>query len=574
MSGKSSLFSFRKVGTTRVVPLYGKIVMLFLFFILASNLATNYITLIQGRAEQVRLMNQLLVKELKENFVTAGNQFEVYQYEPDLNQSRQTLAQGALKVLESNDTQDQKAINSLAMGVDDNGNLLYFASPNLKADKFTDTTALTDLIAKRDKGIVEGPVEFTLNDRLFFGYAKYQPDWKSFLIRAEDKELFFAKSWAIFGVVSIIILVITALTSILAIFLLRHQFRFVDRITNELMKMQTSQELGIINMEGAPNDDVTYLGLSFNQLSSTVHNLMNIFRKFVTQDVASRAYKERDIRLEGTKQDLTILFTDIKGFTYMTETLGNDIIKLLNLHYDEAIRKIQGRDGIVGSIIGDALLAVFGTIEDASDRKAYKSLLAAYEIQEVAAHLRTEMLKRRDAILKDQGKLTPEEEKVFKAVMIEVGVGIDSGEVFYGNIGSYVRMTNTVIGDNVNSASRLEGLTRVYKVPVIVSESVMTEVTGETQEFLFIELDQVQVKGKTVGKRIYWPVRQNQIDGAFKSSIDLFAQALGAYYEGRWKESERDFKASRLPQAEIFMERIAGAKVPANWNGIWTMTRK
>lgn len=566
MSGKSSLFSFRKVGTTRVVPLYGKIVVLFLFFLLASNLATNYITLILGRSEQVKLMNQLLVKELKENYVTAGNQFEVYQYEPDLNASRQTLTQGALKVLSNT--------NSMALAVDDGGNLLYFASPNLKVDKFSDTTALADLVSKREKGIEEGPVEFTLNERPFFGYSKYQPDWKAFLIRAEDKELFFAQSWAIFGIVSIIILVITALTSILAIFLLRHQFRFVDRITNELMKMQTSQELGIINMEGAPNDDVTYLGLSFNQLSSTVHNLMNIFRKFVTQDVASRAYKERDIRLEGTKQDLTILFTDIKGFTYMTETLGNDIIKLLNLHYDEAIRKIQGRDGIVGSIIGDALLAVFGTIEDASDRKAYKSLIAAYEIQEVAAHLRTEMLKRRDAIMKDQGKLSPEEEKVFKAVMIEVGVGIDSGEVFYGNIGSYVRMTNTVIGDNVNSASRLEGLTRVYKVPVIVSESVMLEVTSETQEFHFIELDQVQVKGKTIGKRIYWPVRQNQIDGAFKSSIDLFGQALGAYYEGRWKESERDFKASRLPQAEIFMERIAGAKVPANWNGIWTMTSK
>ncbi len=410
MSGKSSLFSFRKVGSTRVVPLYGKIVVLFLFFLLASNLATNYITLILGRSEQVRLMNQLLVKELKENYVTAGNQFEVFQYEPDINASRNTLSQGALKVLSNT--------NSLAFGVDDSGNFLYFASPNLKADRFTDTTALADLVAKRDKGVEEGPVDFVIDNRSFFGYAKYQPGWKVFLVRAEDKELFFAQSWRIFGLVSVLILVITAATSLLAVFLLRHQFRFVDRITDELMKMQTSQELGIINMEGAPNDDVTYLGLSFNQLSSTVHNLMNIFRKFVTQDVASRAYKERDIRLEGTKQELTILFTDIKGFTYMTETLGNDIIRLLNLHYDQAIRQIQARDGIVGSIIGDALLAVFGTIEDARERKAYKSLLAAYEIQEVAAHLRTEMLKRRDAILKAQGKLTAEEEKVFKAVMI------------------------------------------------------------------------------------------------------------------------------------------------------------
>jgi class 3 adenylate cyclase len=566
MSTKKSLFSFRKVGATRVVPLYGKIVVLFLFFLLASNLATNYITLILGRSEQVKLMNQLLVKELKENYVTAGNQFQVYSFEQNLASSRETLSQAAGKVL--------ARPNSSAFAVDETGTFLYFASPNLTAQRFTDDTALIDVSEKRKQGIEEGPLEFKLDGRSFFGYYKYQPDWKAFLVRAEDKELFFAESWKIFGSVSVLILLITALTSLLAIYLLRHLFRFVDRITAELMKMQTSQELGIINLDGAPNDDITYLGLSFNQLSSTVHNLMNIFRKFVTQDVASRAYKERDIRLEGTKQELTILFTDIKGFTYMTETLGNDIIKLLNLHYDQAIRQIQARDGIVGSIIGDALLAVFGTIEGARDRRAYKAVVAAYEVQEVALHLRTEMLKRRQELLNENGKLSADEEKVFKAVMIEVGVGIDSGEVFYGNIGSYVRMTNTVIGDNVNSASRLEGLTRVYKVPVIVSESVMMEVTAETQEYLFVEIDQVQVKGKTVGKRIYWPIKQSQVDGPLKSSLNLFSKALKAYYDGRWAEAERDFVASKVPQADIFVERLAGAQVPANWNGIWTMTSK
>jgi len=566
MPTKKSLFSFRKVGATRVIPLYGKIVVLFLFFLLASNLATNYITLILGRSEQVKLMNQLLVKELKENFVTAGNQFQVYSFEQNLNSSRDTLTNTAASVL--------SRPNSSAFGVDETGTFLYFASPNLTAQRFTDDKALMALSENRTKGIEEGPVDFNLGGRSFFGYYKWQPDWKAYLVRAEDKELFFAESWKIFGTVSLLILIITLLTSILAIYLLRHLFRFVDRITADLMKMQTSQELGIINLDGAPNDDVTYLGLSFNSLSSTVHNLMNIFRKFVTQDVASRAYKERDIRLEGTKQELTILFTDIKGFTYMTETLGNDIIKLLNLHYDQAIRQIQARDGIVGSIIGDALLAVFGTIEGARDHRAYKSVIAAYEVQEVARHLRTEMLKRREGMLKESGKLTADEEKVFKAVMIEVGVGIDSGEVFYGNIGSYVRMTNTVIGDNVNSASRLEGLTRVYKVPVIVSESVMMEVTAETQEFLFVEIDQVQVKGKTVGKRIYWPVKQDEVDGPLKASLNLFSQALTAYYEGRWTEAERDFRASKVPQADIFVERLAGATVPANWNGIWTMTSK
>ncbi len=99
MSSKKNLFSFRKVGATRVIPLYGKIVVLFLFFLLASNLATNYITLILGRSEQVKLMNQLLVKELKENYVTAGNQFQVYSFEQNLASSRDTLSSSAAAVL-------------------------------------------------------------------------------------------------------------------------------------------------------------------------------------------------------------------------------------------------------------------------------------------------------------------------------------------------------------------------------------------------------------------------------------------------------------------------------------------
>jgi len=319
---------------------------------------------------------------------------------------------------------------------------------------------------------------------------------------------------------------------------------------------------------------VAFLGVAFNALSSTIDNLLTIFKKFVARDIAQKAYKEKEIRLEGAKKELAILFTDIKSFTFMTETLGTDIIKLLNLHYDKAIRHIHQNNGDIGSIIGDALLAVFGVMEVDNENKSLMAVRSAYRIQDVAASLREEMQKRKEEIIKRRGAMTEAEERVFRAVLLEVGVGIDGGEVFYGTIGSYERMVNTVIGDNVNSSSRLEGLTRVYKVPVIVSDYIRQEVEKDSKEYYFMELDQVQVKGKTIGKRIYWPIKKGLIDQRMEKDIEEFSVGLTAYYKGDWKEAHRRFSSCTLPLALEFRSRTGENTCPKEWNGIWTMTTK
>jgi len=302
---------------------------------------------------------------------------------------------------------------------------------------------------------------------------------------------------------------------------------------------------------------------------------MTIFKRFVTQDIALRAYRERSVKLEGTTRELTILFSDIKGFTFMTETLGNDIIDVLNLHYQRAITRIHEEKGIVGSIIGDALLAVFGTM-DGSENKSLDSLNAAYRVQDVAAELRRDMAAWREDLVRKRGALTEAEDRVYRAVLLEVGVGIDGGEVFYGNIGSYERMANTVIGDNVNSASRMEGLTRIYRVPVICSEFVKSDVAKSDQAstYRFLEMDKVQVKGKTEGKRIFWPVRTKFIDERLAAEFDAFSAGLEAYYQGDWAQAAVDWKHVTLPLADVFRDRISSGKAPEDWNGIWAMTTK
>jgi class 3 adenylate cyclase len=502
------------------------------------------------------------VKDLAGVYSFSSTQNEIYVF-------NQNLAE-AMKAIEENAAKDLGGQHSTAFGLKKDGSLLFWSSKDKRPTAFGDPKALKNLL---DAKVPEGKITFSQGGSTYFGVYKYSDKWGAYLVRAEEQSEFNEQTRAIFVRVSIIILIMTAVCLAVGAFLVHYILRFVARMTQSIMKMQSGQKMGLIDLVGAPNDDVTYLGASFNSLSSTIDNLMSIFRRFVTKDIAQRAYSEREVRLEGTTRQLTILFSDIKGFTFMTETLGTDIIDVLNLHYQRAIKKIHDQNGIVGSIIGDALLAVFGTLETGAN-KAHEALQAAYLIQDVAAELRQDIAVQREQIVRRRGALTDAEERVYRAVLLEVGVGIDGGEVFYGNIGSYERMTNTVIGDNVNSASRLEGLTRIYRVPVVVSEAIYREVEGCCGGYRFVELDKVQVKGKTEGKRIFWPVRSEFVDDALEQEFKTFEAGLAEYYAGDWQKATAIWKPVKLPLVEIFRDRIAGGTAPENWNGIWAMTTK
>jgi len=566
MNGSIEKILGKKVGGVRVVPLVTKIITLFVLFLLVAGFATNYINLLLNRGEQVKLMNRLLVKDLKDLYVFTSNQHEIYTYNNDYEGAVNSIVEKALREL--------KGDRSIAMGVKDDGTVMFIASKTVRMDVFEDGKALAMLKSSKTETGGEGSFNFNHRGKEYFGLYKYNAKWDIYLVRAEELDEFYEDSRSIFRKISYIIILIVVVCTVLGIFIIRFVLRYVQNITNEIMSMQESQKIGLIDLSSAPNDDVTYLGMAFNSLANTIDNLMTIFRKFVTRDVVLKAYKEREVRLEGSSQDLAILFSDIKGFTYMTETLGTDIIQLLNIHYNRAIKQIHDHDGIIGSIIGDALLALFGTIQESKGNKSHHAVSAAYEIQEVASQLREEMHQRKEEIVKKKGALTQMEENIYKAVLLQVGVGIDGGDVFYGNVGSNERMTNTAIGDNVNAASRLEGLTRIYKVPVICSKYVKDEVEKETGDFLFLEIDQVQVKGKTLAKRVFWPVPKTNIDDDFKRDMELFSSALQLYYKGKWKEALGMFERCTLPLAEVFRMRTKGYQCPKDWSGVWTMKTK
>ncbi len=570
----------KKVNNTRVWPVTIKIIVTFSLFILISNFSTNYINFVFNRSQLFSLMNQLLTKDLKTMYTYCNDQFEIFQFDKNLEGSMESMEKKGrheLGLSAGNGQRDLKHDKALFIGFDAVGKILFQASseqvPRHKA--FDDAACLGEMESRLAGGKDEGPLYFHFNDNEYFGMYKYNPRWKAYIVRAEERQEFYAETRRNMIIISSVILFITVIVGGIGIYILRFLLRYIDIITGAIMKMIKTQQLDLIDLSGATNDDITYMGAAFNSLSGTVDNLITIFRKFANQDVVLKAYRDRMVKLEGTRQELTILFSDIKSFTFITETLGTDIIKLLNLHYDRAIREIVNLDGVIGSIIGDALLAVFGVLEDTRANKSYQAVMAAYKLHEVTQLLGLRMTAIRDEIILRNGKLSADEEKVYRAVLLEIGVGIDGGEVFYGTLGSYVRMTNTVIGDNVNSASRMEGLTRVYKVPVICSEYVRNDIETamESHGLHFVELDTVMVKGKTTGQKIYWPVPDSEYDRVLAEQLSAFELGLELYYRGDWAGANVKFRKCKLPVAEMFIERTQ-ERPPKGWSGIWEMKTK
>ena len=571
MSGKIKFFS--RVGKTRIIPIGLKMLIIFICLILLSNFITNFISLQLNQRQIINLNNTIMVSQLKELYTTSSNQYQIYSYSGNREESIDVMCKVARTGFAN--------ANSVALGVTPDGQIEFISDANELAvwPAFQDLKTLKQINDDRLNGIEEGSISFESPYGDYFGVYKYQDDWGYYIVRAEMRTDLQKNNYRVYWIISALIISLTLIFILIGYLILRREFKPLHSFTDDLIEMQKKKQLALIDISKAPNDDVTYMAASFNSLSMQVNNLLDTFQKFVSKDIVAKAYAGRDVGLEGKQQDLAMLFSDVKSFTYRTETLGNDIIEVLNVHYNRVIHNVHENSGIVGSIIGDAILAIYGTL-DSKRSKAYNAVISAWNITKATAELRQEMQGRREEIEKTR-KLTESEERVFQAVMVDVGVGIDGGKVFYGTIGRndfedprQSHMTNTVIGDTVNSASRLEGLTRIYHIPVVVSESIKDEVSAETARYRFIEIDTVQVKGKTKGKKIYFPFDTNEMEEGLLEQYTKFEEGLKAYYEGDWKTARKIFKGLELDVTQVFLERMGTKGAPADWSGIWAMTTK
>jgi len=286
--------------------------------------------------------------------------------------------------------------------------------------------------------------------------------------------------------------------------------------------------------------------------------IRNIFQKYVPQELIDRFYRNPESMLVGENRILSILFTDIRGFTSISEKMQpDDLVSSLNHYFSVMVDIIMHRGGIIDKYIGDAIMAFFGA-PVRHDDDAYQSALAGIEMSEAVKNFNAGQVKA--------GK--PE---------FNIGIGINYGVVTVGNIGTDKKMDYTVIGDMVNLASRLEGLTKVYRQDLLISESLHYKI----KELLpWRLLDTVAVKGKEKGVKIY--TIKKELADREKRLWELHNKGMEFYYSREFSAAGDCFKEilSAAPQdhpAEMMLERVNSYlkdPPPENWVGVKVMETK
>ncbi|HUM26733.1 MAG TPA: adenylate/guanylate cyclase domain-containing protein [Anaerolineales bacterium] len=231
-----------------------------------------------------------------------------------------------------------------------------------------------------------------------------------------------------------------------------------------------------------------FLGIVLPTLEQAVsqelekRRVRNLFSRFISPEMVDQMMSTQDLNSLNKRSNISIIFSDIRGFTTLSEKLApEDVVALLNPYLEAMSKVIYKHGGTVDKYEGDAIIAFFGEPVPFKDH-AIRALRASLDMRKALDELKAQW------------------EKEGRPTQIEMGIGINSGDVFVGLLGSAQRINYTVIGDNANLASRLQDLTKTYAWPILISESTYQQVKDEFDvEFA----DAVTVKGKTKPVNVY-----------------------------------------------------------------------
>ena len=283
--------------------------------------------------------------------------------------------------------------------------------------------------------------------------------------------------------------------------------------------------------------------------------------RYIDPGIADQLLGDGSDIMGGQDTAATILFSDVRSFTTITETLGaQGTVSLLNEYFDIMVEAISEQGGMVDKFIGDAIMAAFGipvAHEDDEDRGVRAGI---------------NMIKR----LWDWNEQREKEGKM----PIDMGLGLNTDNIVAGNIGSSKRMDYTMIGDGVNLAARLESACKQYSARILISDYTYTKLKG-TYQIRYI--DDVVVKGKTepVGVREVLDYHNAKTFPNLMDTVNHFNEARNHYKTGNWEKAIKSFKECLKANSEdklskTYIERCDFLKknTPKNWDGVWVMTSK
>ena len=371
------------------------------------------------------------------------------------------------------------------------------------------------------------------------GWYLYVTEARDTFYRAVDKII----------IVTIIVIVAASAVSIGLLLVFSHYLVLpLRKVVAAMRDIITTSDLSK-RVDVIYQDETGELGHSFNLMTSELEKaydqikgyalkaviaqhkeqkIRNIFQKYVPTDVIDQFFENPEAMLIGQDRILAVLFSDIRSFTSISEKLKpNEVVESLNLYFSKMVEIIMSRRGIVDKYIGDAIMAFYGA-PVRHDDDALQAALSGLD-----------MIDALESFNEHQTRIGRPE--------FNIGIGLNYGLVTVGNIGSEKKMDYTVIGDMVNLASRLEGLTKQYGCPLIVSESVYRKINADLPCRL---LDRVTVKGKEAPVGIYSV--QRSLDPHEKEGWEIYASGIESFYERDFKKAAGFFhEAERLMPGDV-----------------------
>jgi len=264
------------------------------------------------------------------------------------------------------------------------------------------------------------------------------------------------------------------------------------------------------------------------------------FDRYLSPELVRRITDDPSrLELGGEVREMTVLFCDIRGFSHISERMGpQEIIRFLIAFLTPMTDLLLARKATIDKYIGDAILAFWNAPLDDPDQ------------HENAARAALEMIERLDRL----NETMPERKDSSWPGRVEIGIGLNSGPCCVGNMGSARRLSYSLIGDTVNLASRIEGLTKSYGIPILMGEELARALPG----FATLEVDRVRVVGRDRPATIFALLGDEALgrDPAFETFAGRHAEALDAYRDRRWDEAEEALAANEGPAAHYGLARL------------------